>query len=369
MIYKKQIQTERLNVSYLETGNPREETLMLLHGNVSSSAFFRPLMHKLPKNLHMIAPDLRGFGNSETAPVDATKGVKDFSEDLFSFLKKINLTDKKVHLLGWSAGGIIVLQFAHDHPELVASITLQAPMSPFGFGGTKNKGLEMEPCAIDFSGSGGGTASLRFIDCIRTRDGEIPSTQPEAAQCNVQSHARATMNAFYFKMIDGKTLFQRNIIDKATEDLFTESMYTTKLGEHNYPGNLVASNNWPMLAPGDCGMNNAISPKHCNLSNFATAKTTAPVLWIRGEDDQIVSDTSMLELNYLGSLGYVPDWPGMATHPPQPMVTQMRVVLDAYSKNGGTYKELVFKDCGHSPHIEQEEKFIDALLNFIGKID
>ena len=36
---------------------------------------------------------------------------------------------------GWSMGGGVVMQYALDHPAL--SLTLQAPVSPYGFGGTR----------------------------------------------------------------------------------------------------------------------------------------------------------------------------------------------------------------------------------------
>src|SRR5699024_12671728 len=41
-----------------------------------------------------------------------------------------------VDVLGWSAGGNIVLQLAIDHPHLVRRIVLEAGGSPYGFGGT-----------------------------------------------------------------------------------------------------------------------------------------------------------------------------------------------------------------------------------------
>jgi len=47
------------------------------------------------------------------------------------------------------------------------------------------------------------------------------------------------------------------------------------------------------------------------------------------------------------------------------MVGQTRHVLDAYAKSGGTYTEVVFEDCGHSPHIEQPERFLRELRRFL----
>ena len=75
---------------------------------------------------------------------------------------------QRVHLLGWSLGGAVVLQYAIDHPEAVASIVLESPMSPYGFGGTRDHGGT--PCWPDFAGSGGGTASPELVRRIAEGD-------------------------------------------------------------------------------------------------------------------------------------------------------------------------------------------------------
>ena len=63
------------------------------------------------------------------------------------------------------------------------------------------------------------------------------------------------------------------------------------------------------------------------------------MLWVRGADDVIVSDTSLYDFGYLGSLGAVPGWPGPDAWPPQPMVAQTRGLLDRYAASGGRYRE------------------------------
>jgi len=112
-------------------------------------------------------------------------------------------------------------------------------------------------------------------------------------------------------------------------------------------------------------MNNAISPKFCNLSGFAEIVSRPDVLWVRGADDQIVSDTSLFDFGYLGKLGAVPGWPGEEVYPPQPMVSQMRAVLESYRRNGGRYREEIIANCAHSPHIEQPEAFRTLLFAFL----
>ena len=49
----------------------------------------------------------------------------------------------------------------------LATLTLLAPMSPFGFGGTRD--AEGTPCYADFAGSGGGTAAPDFVKRVAAR--------------------------------------------------------------------------------------------------------------------------------------------------------------------------------------------------------
>jgi pimeloyl-ACP methyl ester carboxylesterase len=137
------------------------------------------------------------------------------------------------------------------------------------------------------------------------------------------------------------------------------------VGDDNYPGDATASENWPNVAPGTRGMNNAISPKYCDLSAFARIEPRPGVLWVRGSDDAIVSDTSLLDFGFLGRLDAVPGWPGDDVYPPQPMVAQIRAVLDGYAASGGTYREEAIPDCGHTPHVERPEELRRLLFGFL----
>jgi hypothetical protein len=137
------------------------------------------------------------------------------------------------------------------------------------------------------------------------------------------------------------------------------------LGDGSYPGDQVASVNWPGTGPGEQGVNNAISPKYCDLSGFAGLTGGPDVLWLRGDSDQVVSDTSLADLGHLGVLGAVPGWPGPDVYPAQPMIGQVRAVLDRYQAAGGQYTELVLANCGHSPHLEHPAEFQSAVTTFL----
>jgi pimeloyl-ACP methyl ester carboxylesterase len=341
------VETPRLRTHLLTGGDEDGEPVFFVHGNVSSSRFFEETLAALPGDgaYRGLAPDLRGFDGSETKPVDAPRGLADFSDDLHALVGVLGLADRKIHLVGWSAGGAVVLRYAVDHPDTVASLALINPMSPYGFGGTKD--ASGTPCWPDYAGSGAGTVNPEFVR--RLREGDRTAEDP--------SSPRNVMNAFYFK-----PPFRAS---KEREEVLLTSMLSTVVAEENYPGERAPSGNWPNVAPGKTGINNAISPKYCDVGGFARIGPKPPVLWIRGADDTLISDASLLDIGNLGRLGVVPGWPGQEAYPPQPMVSQTRAVLDAYAQNGGTYREEAIDDCGHSPHIEKPERFQSALFAFL----
>ena len=130
------------------------------------------------------------------------------------------------------------------------------------------------------------------------------------------------------------------------------------VGEKEWPGDFTTSPNWPNVAPGSFGPNNAISPKYAgDISRLYQIEPKPSVLWVRGADDQIVGDASFFDMGTLGALGLIPGYPGADVFPSQPMVGQTRAVLEKYQEAGGEYQEVVFENCGHSPYIEKLQEF------------
>ena len=84
-------------------------------------------------------------------------------------------------------------------------------------------------------------------------------------------------------------------------------------------------------------------------------------LWVRGDADAVIGDASPLDLAVLGRLGVVPGWPGPDVIPPQPMLAQIRAVLDDFAAAGGSYREEVMAGVGHFPYSQEPEHFADML--------
>ena len=127
------VETPRLATHLLRSGPEDGVPVIFVHGNVSSSTFFEDTLAALPGGYRGLAPDLRGYGGSGTKPLDATRGLRDFSDDLRALVGTLGLEGQKVHLAGWSAGCTVFLQYSIDSPDSVASLTLVDPMSPYAF--------------------------------------------------------------------------------------------------------------------------------------------------------------------------------------------------------------------------------------------
>ena len=119
------------------------------------------------------------------------------------------------------------------------------------------------------------------------------------------------------------------------------------------------------MAPGRSGVNNAFAGKWCDTSAFADLPDKPPVLWLRGDQDQVISDESMFDFGTLGRLGAVPGWPGIEVYPPQPQVGQTRAMLDRYAAGAGSVREVVLEGCGHGPLIERSAEVREQLLAHI----
>ena len=340
-ITSEHIPTARIRTHVLTSGPADGEPVVFVHGNASSATFWEETMLALQPRFRAIAPDLRGYGETEDLLIDSAQGAQEWVEDLKALSDALG--ERPAHLVGWSLGAAPVLQFALDYPDLVRSITLVAPVSPYGFGGTK--GENGTPCYDDFAGSGGGAVNPEFVRRIQIADrGADDANSP-----------RNVVNTFYYKPP----------FRAAREEAFLSSLLLEKTGADRYPGDFVPSANWPNVAPGGQGPMNATSPKNLNLSGIADMAHKPPILWIRGDSDQIVADNSLFDFGTLGMLGAVPGWPGEDVYPPQPMLAQTRAVLERYQANGGRYQEVVIADAGHSPHIEQPEAFMGAFLSFL----
>lgn len=317
--------------------------LVLVHGNLATSLLYAALMERLPADIFAVAMDMRGYGDYQGSPIDATLGLRTYADDLKALLTSLHLS--KAHFLGWSLGGGIVQTLHMTYSDLVLSSILEAPCPPYGYGGTQ--GETGKPNYPDFAGSGAGMVSPAMVQSLQ--NGDLSEENPFSLR-NVFN--RIVWNPPYRPPVPLEELYLRDVLK-------------TKLGAEFYPGEVQKSQNWPGFAPGKTGFCNAISPKYMNCSALTTLPKKAPILWIRGEDDKIISDQPGGCFGTLGQSGVVPGYPGTTVFPSQPMLAQTRRLLTTYSAQGGLHREVALPNCGHSPHLEQEALFLAELVRHL----
>lgn len=106
-------------IAYRECGQG-EKTLILVHGNMSSSVHFQVAMEQLEKDYKVYAVDMRGFGDSSYN--SELNSLADFAIDLKLWIEAVHLT--RFTILGWSTGGGVVLELAADMPSRVEKVLL-----------------------------------------------------------------------------------------------------------------------------------------------------------------------------------------------------------------------------------------------------
>ena len=110
---------EGLKIHYTKRGKG-PETILLLHGNVSSTEYWNRFLKMLPARYQAVALDQRGCGKTEHPSLGYS--IPQFVEDLRQFTDRLGLP--RFHLVGHSMGGQVSMLFTLKHPEKVQTLTL-----------------------------------------------------------------------------------------------------------------------------------------------------------------------------------------------------------------------------------------------------
>ncbi|WP_243653597.1 alpha/beta fold hydrolase [Pseudonocardia endophytica] len=335
------VDTDRIRMHVLEAGPDDGVPVVLVHGNLSTGRFYEHLMTRFGDRYRVIAPDMRSFGQSDPAPLDATRGLSDWADDIDALLRALGVSAPP-HLVGWSTAGAAIVRYAAAHRA--ASLTFLDPVSPYGYGAVHRDG---RPAFDDFAGSGAGGANPEFVR--RLAEGDDSDESPFSP--------RTVMRTTYWSA-DFR-------LPRDREDVLVAEILRTVIGDDGYPGDGAESSNWPGFGPGTRGILNALSPKYCRWDDVVDLDPKPPVLWTHGTNDLVVADGSMLEFGTLGQAGLVPGWPGDDLFPPQPMITQIRDVLERYAAAGGLVRTEMFDGSGHGPHVDADVRWLAVYLDFL----
>jgi pimeloyl-ACP methyl ester carboxylesterase len=328
--------TDRLTTRVLFAGPEDGIPVLFIHGNFSSATWWEETLVQLPPRYLGIAPDQRGYhGADPSAKIDATRGMRDFVDDALALMDHLGF--ERFHLVGNSLGGLVVWWMLADAPERLLSATLAGPGAPFGFGGTKD--ADGTPTTPDYAGSGGGLINPDLVKALLDGD-------------------RDSISDFSPRGIMRRLVWSGGHIP-AREDALIDAMFRVHIGDRELPGDREPSPHWPFVRPGKWGATNAMSPKYVGnlVERILAAEPKVHTLWVYGADDLAVSNTAASDPGTWGPTGRLPGFPGPAAYPPQPMMDQIRKMLEDYVLAGGSYDEVAIPDCGHVPFITHPESF------------
>ena len=110
-----------VHVNYLDQGNPKGPTLVLLHGFAMSTDTWTPWTKRLGRDFHLVALDLPGFGLTR-APRDWPYSYQAMAGVVDAFAKARHLD--RFSIAGSSMGGGVAWRYALNHPERVRGLIL-----------------------------------------------------------------------------------------------------------------------------------------------------------------------------------------------------------------------------------------------------
>jgi pimeloyl-ACP methyl ester carboxylesterase len=111
-------------IFYREAGDPNQTSLLLLHGFPSSSHMFRNLIPLLSDRFHIVAPDLPGFGFSQSPPRSQFKYTFDnLATVIEAFTEVVRLQRYALYVFDY--GAPVGYRLAMRHPDRVTAIVSQ----------------------------------------------------------------------------------------------------------------------------------------------------------------------------------------------------------------------------------------------------
>ncbi len=119
--------SQRLRLHFVDWGNEGAPPLLLIHGGRDHARNWDWVAHDLRRQYHVIAPDLRGHGDSAWA-FGGMYAMVDFVLDIAQLLEGLQLFP--ITIVGHSLGGAIALQYTAVYPERVQRVVAIEGLGP-----------------------------------------------------------------------------------------------------------------------------------------------------------------------------------------------------------------------------------------------
>jgi len=246
-------------LAYTERSPGHETTVLLIHGNMSSGLHYLPLINRLENEYHVLAPDMRGFGDSTyETPLES---LADLAEDIAEFMETLEI--EKAYVVGWSTGGGVALKLAALHPDKVEKVAL------------------LESCSYR------GYPIFEKDESMQPLYDKLYQSKEEMAKDPVQVlpvlKALEDKNKDFMKQIWSQLIWNVGLPDEENADLYLEETLKQR--------NLVDID-WALLTFNMSHASNGVSEGDGTIDNVK-----APVLNIHGMKDAVIPKTMFDENN------------------------------------------------------------------------
>ena len=119
--------SQRLRLHYVDWGNPSAPPLVLVHGGRDHCRNWDWMAARLRKDWHVIAPDLRGHGDSQWM-IGGAYSLNDYTYDIAQLIHQTKLAP--LTIIGHSLGGNLALRYTGLYPGNVKKVVAIEGMGP-----------------------------------------------------------------------------------------------------------------------------------------------------------------------------------------------------------------------------------------------
>lgn len=115
-----------VNWHFVEAGTPGRETVVMLHGHPESWYGYRHQIDRLAERFHIVAPDLKGYGQSDKRPGEWRHEY--VAEELLLLLDALGI--ERFHLVAHDRGAVQADYIGGKHPGRVLSYVRMQQLGP-----------------------------------------------------------------------------------------------------------------------------------------------------------------------------------------------------------------------------------------------
>ncbi len=151
--------SQRLRLHYVDWGNAGAPPLLLVHGGRDHCRNWDWVAEALRRDYHVIAPDLRGHGDSQWM-LGGSYSISEYVFDIAQLLHQTELTP--LTIIGHSLGGAISLRYAGLYPDTVKKVVAIEGVGP-------PPDREKEDADLTAQGR-----VIRWVDQLRDLAGRVP---------------------------------------------------------------------------------------------------------------------------------------------------------------------------------------------------